>query len=57
MSSAWCKGSGKRRKLDLDEQIARMVVCPYCNRHLAVRFSERTGEATLPRHKTETPKR
>lgn len=48
-----CKGSHARVKLRTVEQIHREYECSTCGRVLRVRLSERTGEATVPRHRAE----
>ena len=48
-----CRGSYQRVKLRTRDQIFREYECSSCGRVLRVRVSERTGEATLPRHRAE----
>ncbi len=48
-----CRGSYQRVKLRTREQIYREYECSACGRTLRVRVSERTGEATVPRHRQE----
>jgi len=48
-----CRGSYDRVKLRTVEQIHRERECSSCGQVLRVRVSERTGEATMPRHRAE----
>lgn len=52
-----CRGSGARVALTMGEQIHREKVCEDCGRVLRLRVSERTGQATLPRHHIKEPRR
>lgn len=47
-----CRGSYQRVTLRMSEQIHREYECG-CGRVLRVRLSERTGQATIPRHRVE----
>lgn len=47
-----CRGSYQRVALRFSEQLQREYECG-CGRVLRVRLSERTGEATIPRHRVE----
>ena len=48
-----CRGSFQRVHLRPVELIHREYECASCGQVLRVRPSERTGEATLPRHRAE----
>ncbi len=52
-----CRGSGARVALTMGEQIYREYRCLDCGRVLRIRISERTGQATVPRHHIKEPRR